>query len=343
MTVAYRISLFSLGATMLRRRRVILLCMLFGAVLAVLPAQLRAPRYTTNASLLTRGVESQRSALSTLAGQFGVNFPTSSGASPALYADLLRTNSLLMAVAADTFTVPELGNRRLTFAELFEINGRTPEQTRARATDVLRDLVSSGVTRTNLVTLTVTTKWPSVSFGIAQRLIQQLNDLNVRMQQSQAADERRFVGERLSFARDSLMLAEERLKGFLQRNRTYSSSPQLNFEYERLQREVGFRQSVVTGLTQSHEEARIRELRDTPVVTVVESPQVPAFSNPRRRILRALLGVLLGFVVATLYAFGSELLVWRRSLGTPDSEEFFGTLREMRAGFRRLSGRGASV
>ena len=80
----------------------------------------------------------------------------------------------------------------------------------------------------------------------------------------------------------------------------------LSFQHDGLLREVGLRQSVLTTLVQSYEQARIAEVRDTPVITVLQSPFFPAQNDPRRRVFLTLLGAIFGGMTGIILAFLSE-------------------------------------
>ncbi len=80
----------------------------------------------------------------------------------------------------------------------------------------------------------------------------------------------------------------------------------LIFQHDGLLREVGLRQSVLTTLVQSYEQARIAEVRDTPVITVLQSPFFPVQNDPRRRVFVTLLGAMVGGMIGIILAFLSE-------------------------------------
>jgi hypothetical protein len=94
----------------------------------------------------------------------------------------------------------------------------------------------------------------------------------------------------------------DKLRTFLQHNRQ-GNSPELKFEQSRLEREVGPNQQVVTSLAQSYEEVRIREVRNTPVITVIEPPTLATSADPRNRTTRAVIGLLLAGVLAVITGF----------------------------------------
>jgi hypothetical protein len=80
-------------------------------------------------------------------------------------------------------------------------------------------------------------------------------------------------------------------------------------------------------LAQAYEQARIEEVRNTPVITVVESPELPAIHDPRGRALMGLLGIFLGGVLGLLGAFTREFFA-RSRVSEPSEYEEFATLKE---------------
>ncbi len=148
--------------------------------------------------------------------------------------------------------------------------------------------------------------------------------------QGQAAAERKFVERRLAAAGSDLRAAEDRLQNFLQTNREFARSSELSFQRERLQRDVNLQQQVFTSLTQSLEEVRIREVRDTPVITIVEPPSVKSIPESRRPVPYTVLGLFMGAFVGALLAFTSDAVKRRRKDGDIEAEEFAGTLGQVK-------------
>jgi uncharacterized protein involved in exopolysaccharide biosynthesis len=130
----------------------------------------------------------------------------------------------------------------------------------------------------------------------------EVDSFNLKSRQSQASQERRFTEQRLTQAQADKRQAEDELQAFLQRNRDFRSSPQLSFAYDRLADNVSLRQQLYTTLAQSYEQARIEEVRDTPVITIVEPPMLPARPDPRPFGRAIAVCVLLALVVARFTA-----------------------------------------
>ena len=109
---------------------------------------------------------------------------------------------------------------------------------------------------------------------------------------------------------------------FIDQNSRWMDSAQLTFDHDRLQREVMMRQQIVTSLSQSFEQARIDEVRDTPVITIVERPEAPVYPNPRNLYVKGLLGIVLGALLAVLWILGRYYLGGNGVLITEHSREF---------------------
>ena len=99
------------------------------------------------------------------------------------------------------------------------------------------------------------------------------------------------------------------------------------------------RQQVFTSLTQAYEEVRIREVRDTPVISVVEQPHFPTRPEPRGRVKSVVIGLLTGGFAGVFMALVSGIVGRRRERGDPEVDEFFEALGEIGIGIRSRFGR----
>jgi uncharacterized protein involved in exopolysaccharide biosynthesis len=189
--------------------------------------------------------------------------------------------------------------------------------------------------KTSVVRLSIWTRSPDLSEQVVQRIMGLVNAFNLRQRQSQASKERRFIEGRLAEAKTELRAEEDVLQAFLQRNREYRNSAQLLFEHDRLEREVNLRQQTVTQLAQAFEVARIDEVRNTPVITIVEQPIVPPEPDPRRLLLKGLLALIGGGVLSAILAVGHETMERLAQDEPRASEETRRLWRETVAALRR--------
>lgn len=341
------LSMFAIGTLLLRSRWRIVRWAFAGALVTLALVWSRPAYYTASASFLPQGADPGRSGLASLAGQFGVSLASGSPSlTPDFYLRLLKSRELLGRVARDTLAVPELGGRRMSVEDLLDIPPGAPKLREESAVLELSKRINASASKTTaIVEFTVATEWPSVSLAIADTLLNGVNDFNQRTRRDQAAAERRFIESRLAVATAELRTAEDRLQQFLQGNRQYGS-PDLQFSRDRLQRDVSLRQQVFTSLTQSYEEVRMREVRDTPVISLIDQPSVPVKPTPRGRGIRVVIGFLAGAVLGALLVFVGDRMAKRREGGDPAADEFVTTVREIKGqmfGRVRRLGRKAST
>jgi uncharacterized protein involved in exopolysaccharide biosynthesis len=341
-------SLFSIATTLLRSRWRIARWMLGGAILAALSVISRQPAYKASASFATQSTTSTPSGLRSLAGQFGVSVPTGGEASsPDFYARLLKSRVLLLPIVYDTITVAEEGGKRIPFMQLAGITEGTPAQREQSAVLTLKRMVTVTIDKTTeVVDVSAISARRSVSLQIVTKLIDGINEYNQRTRQSRAVAERKFVEGRLAIASEDLRDAETRFEEFLRNNRDIGGSPMLTLARDRFQRDVILRQQVVTALTQEYDAARIQEVHDTPVISVLEAPWASANPEPRGRVTRVLLGFFLGGLIGAMLSLMSGMMARRRLEGHPEVAEFVGVLGEIKGQVKgrayKLRGRAAT-
>lgn len=323
---AGEISLLSLAAVLLRWRRpiaaLIILGGLFGAVRG-----LRTPvMYESSATFIPQASESSPAGLASAASQLGLR-PSGTGGTQ-MYVALLTTRALLERIALDSIDLSdETGTRRVAVTEVLGIRAPTATKRTAAAVSALRGMIDASEVRSlNGVNVTITSGSPAVSQGVAERLVRGVNEFNLQTRRSQATAERQFVEVQADLAQRALRDAEDRLQAFLQRNRDIAGSPMLTFERDRLQREVALRQQLATNWLQNREEVKIREVRDTPVITVFEDPRLPTAPMPRKIGQKAALGAMAGGVLGIVLAFFAHGIARARLLSTDAAQEFFAQL-----------------
>jgi uncharacterized protein involved in exopolysaccharide biosynthesis len=345
-------SLLRLVNAVLRRRRIVIGLPIVLATIVCSVTLLRSRTWTASASFSPS--ESQAAQMGQLAGiaaQFGFSIPiAASGESPEFYVGLLRSGEIRRSAVRSTYrlvdeTQPDTTWITGNLVELFEIRGRSEAGRLDGAVEQLGRRMSVGTTpETGVVRLSVQTRWPELSVQVAGRLLELVNEFNLQTRQSQANAEREFVAQRLVEARSDLAVAEETLQGFLQSNRRIENSPQLGFERDRLQRVVTLRQEVVISLAQALEQAKIEEVRNTPVITIVEQPYPPAKPDRRRLIMKGLVSLALGLFLGIVAAFAIEFMGASRDRDPELYEEFrqltAATKRDARGLWGRLRRRG---
>lgn len=301
--------LLRLSLVLLRRRRLIGRCAFALGAIAAAATLLQPPAYTSTSTFMPQGGNS-RSSLAGLAAQFGVAVPTGSevAQTPAFYADLLRSHGVLQQVAQADYRVSDGATRaRRTLADVLGLQGDSLMQL-DRAVDALRGSLRTSISASGVVKLDVRAKQPALAQQLNAQLLDALTRFNVERRQSQAAAERRFAERRLAEIGDSLHAAENALASFHLQNRGLSGSPVLRLQEDRLQRNVSLQQSIYTTVAQSYEQSKMEEVRDTPVLTIIEPAAMPVRPDSRGTVLRTLLGLILGAVL------GAAIALWLESM-----------------------------
>ena len=318
------ISILGVLVAVLRRRGLVALVAVSLAAVVVTVLLLLPRTYTAESSFMPQTKKSPTS-LTGLAAQFGFNLPaTDPGQSPAFYADLATSRSILGLLAETNYRYrSDTGVVEGNLITIYKSKGTTPGRRRDAAIRRLSDDVkATTVQKTGLVNIAVTSREPDLSLQINLRLIYLLNQFNLHTRQSQAGEERRFTERRLDEVRQDLRAAEDRLQQFLQRNRDVLNSPELQFQRDRLQREVTMQQDVFTSLAQAVEQAKIEEVRDTPVLTTVQAPEWPVRPDRRGLVLKGVLALFVGLALGSAWALWKAYTVNASRLGSPEAAEF---------------------
>jgi uncharacterized protein involved in exopolysaccharide biosynthesis len=278
------------------------------------------------------------SSLSGIASQFGIMVPGQEGSqSPAFYADLLTSRQVLEGVVDTRYTVQTEGGKDSTgtLVSFLRAQGKNPALSREIAITMLKERTEVSVSlKTGLVRLRVPMPYPQLARAVVDRYLQLVNQFNLETRRSQAAAERQFTERRVKEVRAELKAAEDRQQAFLQRNRDFQNSPALTFAHERLQRDVAAQQEIFITLTQAYEQAKIEEVRDTPVITVAEQPVVPVRPDPRGTIRKTILACILGGVLGVMFALWQDYVRNPGERGRSEIDEFFQLRSELRRDIR---------
>ena len=303
------ISLVEIVDVFLRQRVLVFSAILLFAVISLVVALTRPTLYTSLASFVPESSGSGASGALALAQQFGFSTGNIGGGgerSPQFYEKLVTSREILRQAVTRRYPLAliEEGVEETDLVTFYAVPGATDEERIERAMVSLREALNVSTDgQTGIVSFSATTPDPKLSMGVVAFIFERVNDFDLTTRRSHATAEKLFSGERLTELKGELLEAEDSLKNFYLDNRLYSDAPLLLVEHDRLQREVRMRQELVNTLAQAFESARIEEVRNTPVITLIESPRVPAIRDPKRRTVIVLVGTALGGVLGVFLAF----------------------------------------
>ena len=311
------VTLLDLLVLMRRRWRAVLgLPVALGTVTAVW-SLLMAPTYTASTSFVPEVGAGAKlpSSLAGLAGEFGLSLGADASRSPRFYADVFKSRELLERVLDAQYLDPRSAKGDSTrLLDLLRVRGRNPADSLSNGVRALGRLIGTRVdVQTGVVRLSVNSRYPGLAAAIANQMVVYLNEFNAHTRQSQARERRRFVEQRIAEAETELRGSESELRVFYERNRTWQQSPQLMFEEGRLRRQLDIRQEVYLTLKREFETARIEEVNDTPVITVIDKAIPPQKRSRPQRAMMVLLALITGGLAGVFWAIGSSYVQHLRS------------------------------
>lgn len=331
-------SVLDLILALLHNRTLIVRSILAFTLLSGAYAILASDTYTSSAQAIRESQE-ESPGLGNLGGigalsGLGVRLGgASSGLSVDAFSQVLNSREVRLAVIRDTFPFPDT-REPMTFLEhgkqkaggilsrvLDGIAGTSGESFRngeeataslsaeeARAIDAVGDMVNTTVDQeTGLMTITVTAGGARLAEGLTRSFVNHLTTRVRELRTEKAREQLRFLETRFNEVQRELSVAEENLADFLERNQNPTTAT-LQFQEDRLRRQVSFKEQLYSDLQSQLTQARIDVQRQQPVVTVVEKPVAPRKPTGPPRLIIAIMGVVMGGTVGIGIAIVREFI-----------------------------------
>jgi len=254
--------------------------------------------------------------LAGIASQFGLGSGRDPSESPAFYDQLLSSRELLTRVLLSRFADPRAPTvaDSLTLLAILRIHDDDSQRALETAVKQLRRKMRVRVDlKTNLVVLTIDTRWSRLSADAANRAVALVSAFNKEQRLSRARARGDFLATRVAASQTELRAEEDSQRLFYERNRSWQNSPGLMVEERRLRRQVETANTLYLSLRQQYETARIDEVNTTPVITVVDQAVPPRRRQWPQRTLIVLTAAFLGVVLGVLWSAARELFThWAR-------------------------------
>ena len=299
-------------AGVVSRWRLIIMTGVGITVIALLSTLIIPPVYRSNASFVANSSNpgkmpsaSAGSPISGLLSQFGGSLGGDPSESPNFYLELLASRELLTRLLVSKFPDPrtDITTDSARLIDIFKLRSNEPRRRMELGVKVMIKAVQGGMDpKTNLVWFSVDAQYPELSSQISNKLIALVSSFNRETRVSRAKSKRQFLERRLDSAKVELGAAEARLRYFYEQNRGILSAPALKFEEQRLRRETDADSELYLSLQSQLEIARIDEINDAALITVIDTAVVPRKAQwPRYgaiTITGLALGLLAGFLLA---------------------------------------------
>ncbi|HJQ54252.1 MAG TPA: GNVR domain-containing protein [Gemmatimonadaceae bacterium] len=292
-------------------------------VAAVLAVIFIPPVYQSHASFVTAGSSSKMagmlggggSGLLGLATQLGVGSGSEPSESPNFYVQLIESEELRRRLLNSRFHDPRSQSRgdSARLLDILRIKAKDPQRRMELGVKEMgRAIQTAFDVKTNMVLLSINSRWPELAAAIGNRTIELVDAFNHEQRVSRARSKRVFVQSRLDSAKLELQDAEERQRMFYEQNRQYNRSPQLVFEEARLRRNVDVATDLYLTLQRQFEAARLDEFNDAAEITVVDPAVAPRKAQWPRYGLLLFSTLVIGGILGVLVAGSATILSdWR--------------------------------
>ena len=269
------------------------------------------PTFTSYVTLLPTYESEQAGQLSylrNLAGQFGLtNIPEKNVSE--LFPEVIKSKTLQHEILQTKF---KFQGDSLILLDIFETQGEDLNTRLYYGYITLNEMISvSRDIRTSITKLEVSSKFPVLAADIASAIVKELDIYNRQQRTSKAKENRQFIENRLRETEDSLNVADLKLTEFYDNNKggyinAYQNSPELKMEQQKLLREQKKWEEIYVRLVGEYEIAKIQEVRDAPIINVLDKARVPVVKSAPKRALTVLLSLIVGINVGIVVAFIQE-------------------------------------
>ena len=187
----------------------------------------------------------------------------------------------------------------------------TSPQMRKQFVQILKSLTAKNISSevdndTKILFIKVRMPESQLAADVANTVAGSLDEYVRNTRKSYASNQRFYIQKRMNEVEDSLTIWENKLKDFNTQNRVIDQSPDLMLEQDRISRNVELFKGVDLQLHQQFELAKIEEIKDAPVLNLMEPVKDPVVKAGPQRILIAVLVMFWSIVFSILYLiFGS--------------------------------------
>lgn len=276
-------------------------------IVSVIYVFVTPPIFTSYVTILPTYESEQTAQLSylrNLAGQFGIAQMPVKNVSE-LFPDIIKSRKIIYTILQKRF---EFKGDSLSLIEIMKIDeGDLNSNLFYGYESLIKSISVSREIRTNITKLEVSSKFPKLSADIAASIVDELDLYNRNQRTTKAKENREFIERRLTVTDDSLKMADYNLKEFGERNKGgFENSPELQMIFRQLMRNLKKWEEIYYTLVSEYEIAKIQEIRDTPIINVLDEARVPVRKSAPKRAFIVMLSLIIGANVGIVLSFVKE-------------------------------------
>ncbi len=149
---------------------------------------------------------------------------------------------------------------------------------------------------------------PKLAADVANNITAQLDDYTRTKKKTGVTLQREFIEKRLQEVKLTLQTAEDNLTYFREKNRRIGDSPELMIAEERLIRNVQINSTIFIELTKQIEIARIEEIKNIPLINILDYARIPIQkSYPHRAIMFILIFIFCTAIISLYFGIKPDI------------------------------------
>ena len=221
-----------------------------------------------------------------------------------LYPTIIKSESVLKNVIYAQYHTNKFKDP-VNLIQFWEIGGKTPDQAYEAGLKALgNELDVSLDLKTGVVSISMETTERQLSADIVNNITSELDKFIRTKRITNASEQRKWVEGRLVEVKRDLEKSEGSLEEFRENNRRVIDSPQLLMEQDRLIREVQINSTLYIELKKQYELARIEEIKNIPIINVMDPARPAARKDRPKRTTIVLTLFSLSVLGSFLYVIG---------------------------------------
>lgn len=164
-----------------------------------------------------------------------------------------------------------------------------------------KEIEVSADKKTNIVNITLLMKEPQLAADVVNRAVFLLDNFMKTKRTTSAKEQKKWIESRLLEVESDLKKSEEVLTNFREKNRSISNSPQLLLQEQRLTRDIEINDAMFVELKKQYEIAKIEEIKDIPVINILDPARPAAKKDKPTRSVIVLLSFFFSFLGSIFY------------------------------------------
>tara|TARA_Y100000591_G_scaffold331567_1_gene365885 strand:- start:34 stop:1467 length:1434 start_codon:yes stop_codon:yes gene_type:complete len=264
------------------------------------------PIYQSSAKLLLPKSNNNYGAMSGLASQFGINTSNESStdlSSTSLLPEIMNSRVFARKILEREFYTKKI-DKKLPLYQIFTHGNSNPIFGRDTLIAMAIPSLNKALRFENSASFSLLkseANEPELAKALADSALKELEGLNKYFRTQSVTEKISFINQRIFAVGKDLNLSEIKLRKFKEQNRQISS-PSLELDLGRLNRDVQIQNQVYVTLKQQLELAKIEEVQEKSVMQVLDYPELPLgssnFNLRMNLIVSGIIGLLVGITMA---------------------------------------------